>query len=83
MLQTRAPDGMRGRVVSTQWSLALVATPLGVLGAGLLLEVAGPGPALMTVAAGMLATTLAAAATPALHHLDDPATDHAAPEEDR
>lgn len=78
VLQSRAPAAMRGRVVSTQWSLALVATPLGVLGAGLLLEVAGAGPALLTVAGGVLATALLAAASPALHHVDDPA-----PEEDR
>jgi MFS family permease len=72
VLQSRAPAGMRGRVVSTQWSLALLASPLGVLGAGLLLEAVGPGPALLTVAAGVLATGLLAAASRGVRDLDAP-----------
>ncbi len=59
--QIRTPPELRGRVVSTRWSLALVATPLGVLGAGLLLEWTDPGAALLAVAAGVLTTAVLAA----------------------
>ncbi len=70
VVQTRTPPALRGRVVSTQWSLALVASPLGVLGAGLLLEWAGPGPALLVVAAGVLATAVLTAASRGLRRIE-------------
>jgi hypothetical protein len=57
-------------VVSTQWSLALVASPLGVLGAGLVLESAGPAAALLTAACGLLATAVFAAASPGLRRIE-------------
>lgn len=56
--------------MSTQWSPALVASPLGVLGAGLVLEWTGPGPALLVVAAGVVATAVLAAVSRGLRHID-------------
>ncbi len=70
VVQIRTPPALRGRVVSTQWSLALVASPLGVLGAGLLLEWTGPGPALLVVAAGVLATAVLAATSRGLRRIE-------------
>ena len=70
VVQTRTPPELRGRVVSTQWSLALVASPLGVLGAGLVLEWTGPGAALLVVAAGVLATAVLAAASRGLRRIE-------------
>jgi hypothetical protein len=57
-------------VVSTQWSLALAATPLGVLGAGLLLEWTDPGAALLGVAAGVSTTAVLAALSAGLREAD-------------
>ena len=68
--QARTAPALRGRVVSTQWSLALIATPLGVLGAGLLLEWTDPGTALLAAAAGVLATALLAASAAGLRDTD-------------
>jgi MFS family permease len=68
--QIRTPRELRGRVVSTQWSLSLTATPLGVLGAGLLLEWTDPGTALLVVAAGVLTTAVLAALSTGLRQAD-------------
>ena len=70
VVQARAAPELRGRVVSTRWSLALVASPLGVLGAGLVLESAGPAAALLTAACGLLATAVFAAASPGLRRIE-------------
>ncbi len=70
VVQARAPQGLRGRVISTQWSLALVASPIGVLGAGLLLEWTGPAWALLVAALGMLVTAAFAATTHGLRHIE-------------
>ncbi len=56
--------------MSTQWSLALAATPLGVLGAGLLLEWTDPGAALLGVAAGVSTTAVLAALSAGLREAD-------------
>lgn len=53
LTQERTPVAMLGRVVATTWSLSLMATPLGILGAGLLLEATGPAVALAVISAGI------------------------------
>ncbi len=68
--QARTAPQLRGRVVSTQWSLALLASPLGVLGAGLLLEWTGPAPALLVAAVGVLATAVLAACSRGLRRIE-------------
>jgi len=66
LTQARSDEGMRGRVVSITWSLSLVAAPLGMLGAGLLLEVSGPSVTMAVAAVGVLATAAYAALDPGL-----------------
>jgi MFS family permease len=72
LLQDRTPGGLRGRVVATTWSLSLIASPLGVLGAGLILEAAGPRAALLVIAAGCLLTSAYALAAPGLRRTPRP-----------
>jgi MFS family permease len=66
LTQSRTTEGMRGRVVSVTWSLSLVVAPLGMLGAGLLLDVSGASVTMAVVALGVLATALYAALAPGL-----------------
>lgn len=72
LTQARTTEGMRGRVVSITWSLSLVAAPLGMLGAGLLLDAGGPGVTMAVVAMGVLATAIYAALAPGLRPPRDP-----------
>lgn len=66
LMQSRSDEGMRGRVVSTTWSLSLVAAPLGMLVAGLLLDASGPPVTMLVVAVGVLAAATYAALAPGL-----------------
>jgi hypothetical protein len=66
LTQSRTTEGMRGRVVSVTWSLSLVAAPLGMLGAGLLLDESGATVTMAVIALGVLATALYAALAPGL-----------------
>jgi MFS family permease len=52
LTQSRTTEGMRGRVVSVTWSLSLVAAPLGMLGAGLLLDESGATVTMAVIALG-------------------------------
>lgn len=70
VLQDRTPAVLRGRVISTVWSLSLLASPLGLLGAGLLLEASSPAVTLLVIAAGLAVTTAYAALTPGLRHIE-------------
>ncbi len=54
--QQRTPPELLGRVVSTTWSLSLLAGPLGMLVTGFALEVATPGVLLAAMAAGLVVT---------------------------
>lgn len=70
LMQERTEPGIRGRVVSTTWSLSMLASPLGVLAAGLLLEVSSPAVALLVVGAGVALTTVYTALTPGLRDVE-------------
>jgi MFS family permease len=70
VLQARTPPELRGRVFGTITGLAMVSTPVGVLGAGFALELFGLQPTLVAMAAGFLALTLGALALPALHEMN-------------
>lgn len=70
LTQERTPDHLLGRVVSTTWSLSLLASPLGMLGAGFLLQATSPVVALAVVAAGCLVTAAYAASTRGLRRLE-------------
>lgn len=54
LTQEQVPAAALGRVVSTIWSLSLLASPLAVAGAGLLLEVTPPRAVLLAIGAGCL-----------------------------
>lgn len=56
--QQRTPPELLGRVLSTTWSLSLLAGPFGVLAAGFALEVTSPGVLLAAMAIGLLLTSL-------------------------
>lgn len=73
LTQSRSEEEMRGRVVSITWSLSLVAAPLGMLGAGLVLDAAGPGVTMAVVALGVLTTAVYAALSPGLRPPGRPA----------
>lgn len=56
--QQRTPPEVLGRVVSTTWSLSLLAGPLGMLAVGFALEIAAPGVLLAAMAAGLFVTAV-------------------------
>lgn len=70
VLQERAPEHLRGRVIGTATSLVLAATPLGLLGIGPLVDAVGVGPSLAILAGACAATALCAALSPSLRDLD-------------
>ena len=70
--QERIPPSLRGRVFGALHALANVATPLGILVAGYLLERVGLRAVLVGLAAGLLAVALWALANPALRDMDTP-----------
>ncbi|MFE1289802.1 MFS transporter [Streptomyces sp. NPDC058751] len=62
------PDELLGRVTSAAMTLSWGVMPVASLGAGFLLTAAGPVPSLWVLAAVMLATAIAATASPAVRH---------------
>ncbi|CAM5312679.1 MFS transporter [Streptomyces avidinii] len=67
----RVPAEVRGRVFGLLLAAALAATPLGMLGAGLVLDVAGLVAALLGTGTLYLAVTLAPLVFPVWRELDD------------
>lgn len=76
LVAERVPDEVRGRVMGLQNAAALGAVPVGLLGAGLLVEAVGVRPTGMLVAGVWLAATAAALAAPALRRLEVTGADH-------
>jgi MFS family permease len=72
VMQTRAPQHLRGRVVGVMGSLAYAAGPLGLLLAGPLADSAGLHATFLALALPMLAIGVIAAALPSLRDLDRP-----------
>ena len=70
VMQTRAPQHLRGRVVGVMGSLAYAAGPLGLVVAGPLADAAGLHVTFLALALPMLLLGLIALALPALHDLD-------------
>ncbi|MFF2191358.1 MFS transporter [Streptomyces sp. NPDC058157] len=66
----RVPEAVRGRVFGLLVAVALAATPLGMLGAGLALDAAGLVPALLGTGALYLTVTLAPLVFPVWRQLD-------------
>ena len=79
VVQDRAPEALRGRVVSTLTSAGLVAAPAATFGAGLLLDATSPRVALVVVAVGCLGATAVAAALPGLRRLERHELEETAP----
>jgi MFS family permease len=75
VLQERVPAALRGRVFGTILGTALVAAPLGMAGAGVLLETIGLRPTLALIAAGFLGVAGATLISPAFRTLDQPVVD--------
>jgi H+ antiporter protein len=73
VMQTRAPQHLRGRVVGVMGSLAYAAGPLGLILAGPLADAAGLHATFLALSLPMLALGVAAVFLPALRELDHPA----------
>lgn len=73
VMQTRAPQHLRGRVVGVMGSLAYAAGPLGLVVAGPLADAAGLHATFLALALPMLALGVVAVFLPALRDLDRPA----------
>jgi H+ antiporter protein len=72
VMQTRAPQHLRGRVVGVMGSLAYAAGPLGLVLAGPLADTAGLKTTFLALALPMLILGVAALRMPALRDLDNP-----------
>ncbi|UXA16798.1 MFS transporter [Mycobacterium sp. SMC-4] len=72
VMQTRAPQHLRGRVVGVMGSLAYAAGPLGLIVAGPLADSAGLHTTFLALSVPMLLLGLVAAFLPALRDLDEP-----------
>ena len=70
VIQTRAPNQMRGRVVGVMTSLAYAAGPLGLLLAGPLTDAAGLHATFLALAVPILLTGLICVRLPSLRELD-------------
>ena len=70
VMQTRAPDHLRGRVVGVMTSLAYAAGPLGLLMAGPLTDSVGLRATFMALALPILLTGLACLRLPSLYELN-------------
>lgn len=74
VMQTRAPQHLRGRVVGVMGSLAYAAGPLGLILAGPLADATGLHVTFLALSVPMLALGVAAVFLPALRELDRPPT---------
>jgi H+ antiporter protein len=72
VMQTRAPQHLRGRVVGVMGSLAYAAGPLGLIVAGPLADSAGLHATFLALSLPMLVLGVAAIFLPALRELDSP-----------
>src|SRR3954466_1786324 len=72
VMQTRAPQHLRGRVVGVMGSLAYAAGPLGLIVAGPLADAAGLHATFLALALPMLVLGVAAVFLPGLRDLDRP-----------
>ena len=72
VMQTRAPQHLRGRVVGVMGSLAYAAGPLGLIVAGPLADAAGLHATFLALSLPMLVLGLVAVFLPALRELDRP-----------
>jgi H+ antiporter protein len=72
VMQTRAPQHLRGRVVGVMGSLAYAAGPLGLIVAGPLADSAGLHATFLALSLPMLVLGVAAVFLPALRELDNP-----------
>jgi H+ antiporter protein len=72
VMQTRAPQHLRGRVVGVMGSLAYAAGPLGLIVAGPLADAAGLHATFLALSLPMLILGLIAVFLPALRELDRP-----------
>ncbi|WP_326545752.1 MFS transporter [Mycolicibacterium sp. ND9-15] len=74
VMQTRAPQHLRGRVVGVMGSLAYAAGPLGLIVAGPLADSAGLHVTFLALSLPMLVLGIVAVFLPALRELDRPLT---------
>ena len=68
--QQRTPPELLGRVVSTTWSLSLLAGPLGMLITGFALQVTTPGVLLAVMAAGLVVAAVYAFCSRGLRRIE-------------
>ncbi len=74
VMQTRAPQHLRGRVVGVMGSLAYAAGPLGLILAGPLADAAGLHTTFLALSLPMLVLGVVSVFLPALRELDRPST---------
>ena len=72
VMQTRAPQHLRGRVVGVMGTLAYAAGPLGLILAGPLADAAGLHTTFLALSLPMLMLGIVAVFLPALRDLDEP-----------
>ncbi|MEZ0341825.1 MFS transporter [Mycobacterium sp. pV006] len=72
VMQTRAPQHLRGRVVGVMGSLAYAAGPVGLIIAGPLADTAGLQTTFLALSIPMLVVGMVAVFLPALRDLDEP-----------
>jgi MFS family permease len=72
LIQERTPEKLRGRVIGSVASLALMAGPIGVSLTGALLEGGGTALAFVLIGAGCVLTAAYAAATRGLRDIEAP-----------
>jgi MFS family permease len=72
IIQERTPEHLRGRVIGSVGSLALLAGPIGMALVGALLEAGSPALSFVVIGAGCLLAAAYAARTPGLRDIEAP-----------
>ncbi len=75
VLQERTPEEMRGRVLGTFMAFALLASPVGMLLSGFLIEVVGLRSLLVSMGVLLVTVTISLMINPAIRELDAPPSD--------
>ncbi len=76
LMQERAADEHRGRVLATMGALELIAAPLAIAITGVFTEMTSPRIALLIIGTGLVGTTVYAFATPGLRRIERGDTEH-------
>lgn len=70
IIQDRTDDAYRGRVIATIWTLELIAAPLSLVVAGLIIELTSAPVALTIIGVGCLVATIYSGVASGLRHIE-------------